>query len=941
MKATTKKPVRKTAAKKKQSAPKSFWNKLFKRGKRSPLVAIVIVGAVVALGYFGYVNSFADATFNASYEIKISSQVGCQLAGRKWDKTANKGTGDCTSKCTDSSAKLIAANKTKPIHYYCTGTVATTISEATCINSLHRYYLKDSGCARRADQKNLNNAPQCIPGYENYEAVTQNKTNVTDRCVAPVIAGAKTKATTTHPGTPAPTTTPTKTTTTTTTAPTTTTTTAKPAAPAHNTQASCQLLGRKWDKTKKTCTTTCSNGKAILLVGQVSGGKYCSGSLISITPANAASLQQACTTHHRVWLVDGCARRDDQHDANNAPQCAAGYPYYNANYKNKTEATTATGGNSLWDWCEVSQAQAQANEKAGTPGAVPAPKTSTSTTTTSTTTTTTTTATTTGSYTGASTDPDPTVDGVKVVLYKEANFKVDAKKDKNPTVTVTEATASLKLPKGWGGKVGSYKIVSGKWMICSSANYVPAKNCGTRWASNPDGAKVASLKPVTTTTLVASTDDTDDTVTAVCVKDGQVVAPNADNTCPQDSPMTCPDGYALKNGECDEVVTAVTTIVPVDASFKDVKGGLTAQQQCELLGREWIGKPAKGTDNGGQYGCSLKTCKLNADGAPRQDKFCVSNKYNAAYAVAMTAKQCSDLHRVYIKQVSMCAQVPNRKDKDSTVVKAKQCTGAFTTYYIYSAKKGKTDECFKPSTFQKAKAVAKTTSSKVGSVLKVGAKAYCNSRKNYHWSDGKCVHDRVVPATSTGSQSGGNNQDPAPTGTTASTGMSSSACAALGRPSDGKGGCKRSCLNSSYVLTNYSDPNAWDKCVKPAATDEEKCEAKGGTWIPAPSLNRGCQMKTQLSNATCSGWSGVVVSTSGGAVYATSLVGTTGIGNKISSATIKCGHWKFCGTYSGKVYCTGSYGPGTAPLSSWSTWIAGGAMLHTYNLTNMYAQYLG
>ncbi len=328
--------------------------------------------------------------------------------------------------------------------------------------------------------------------------------------------------------------------------------------------------------------------------------------------------------------------------------------------------------------------------------------------------------------------PEVTEGSFKITVYKDKDFK-----GASETFTTEQATLSGK----WNDKISSYKIQKGRWQLCEDANFT--KSCNSPWASNPDLKKksdtISSLRPVTSTALVDASSD----VIAQCLDAySKPVAADADNACPEGSTLTCPEGFTLDESTCKEEVLTGDTIVPVDTSFK----GKDGKKECELLGREWIGKVNRKVINNGQYGCSLVTCDRKADGAPKQfpgGPVCVSNKYAKAYAQDLGENKCKTLHRVWISQVQRCAQMPNQKDKNQTLVKAPQCAKEYSTYYIYKAA-NQEDECFKPDFFQQVKGVANVTGGAVGAGLQLGPKAFCSTVKggNYHWTGKKCVIDR-------------------------------------------------------------------------------------------------------------------------------------------------------------------------------------------------------
>lgn len=733
------------------------------------LIAILVITTIAGFGaYRVWSSSAATLTGDlAKYQIRVASTDGCWLAGRVYDAAKQQ----CTTTCRPNAGvyKTIQG-KDGASRGYCSLAVATsmdTLEEAKyCVQTLHRMYLLEVGCARRVDQENANGARQCIgfwdtaSPYKNYVAE-----GTTDRCVAPTIAqtgdntGAATATTATN----------------------------------KLDSATCNAMGRKV-KDATNCYQDCRADTGTLLV-HANGSKYCSKSVATtITEVRCAEL-------HRRWTPSGCARRPDQTgpDGNYAIACITGYPWYNVN-----SAVTTSG----LDVCEKDAATAAANEKAGIIGTktdgtvVCGPNTTLSTDKKSciassvaagSGSTTVSGSGISGSGTGSGSSGSvsvasglPTEGKYRIVLYKEKNFKgsklsvVATLKDSKVTYKVSADDKELSpqpsdlssLPKGWENQVSSYKIVEGRWQLCPEKSYKAKTGrnplaCVRPWASDPDmndassktkklDNQVSSIRPLVTVQYedpeqitesgngqVAQ--DSEGEVIPKCTNAaGVAVAVGEDGKCPTDSKLTCPAGLELKDEECKEKVLAANVIVPVDTTFK----GKVGEEHCELLGREWIGKPSGGkTTNGGQYGCSLVTCNRVADGAPRQAKdgpVCVNYEYDAPYAILLSKKKCSDLHRVYIEQVKRCAQVPNRKDKNQTIVNARQCRdNGHTVYYIFK-ENGKDDECFNPNYFQRARSVAKSTGGSIAKALKQGPRAYCATvkRGNYHWNGKRCVIDR-------------------------------------------------------------------------------------------------------------------------------------------------------------------------------------------------------
>lgn len=285
------------------------------------LIALFVMFSVAGIGAYRVWQSSA-ATVNSENLVKVVTENGCWLAGRTYDTTKK----DCANTCRNAAAGTF---KTKvgsdgTTRGFCTNAVAETMTAEDCTVTLHRYYVTEIGCARRVDQDNTNNARQCLPGYPNYVA-----DGAKDKCVAATIA-------------PAPTT--------------------SSSAPTADTidKTTCLNLGRTANSSAVNCNRACATDTGTLLIGPSSKQYYCDKAVAVIT-------ETRCVELHRAWLTDGCARRADQKDTNNASQCLSGYPYYNANYNNGSTSTQTST-----DICEKSQAEATANETNGTPGGKPA-----------------------------------------------------------------------------------------------------------------------------------------------------------------------------------------------------------------------------------------------------------------------------------------------------------------------------------------------------------------------------------------------------------------------------------------------------------------------------------------------------------------------------------------------------------------------------------------
>lgn len=609
----------------------------------------------------------------------------------------------------------------------------------------------------------------------------------------------------------------------------------------------CKLLGREPASANK-CKRVCVAGAGSMLTK--GDTRYCQHAV-------AESInQERCKQLNRKWVGSGCARLVGQKDTLNALQCLPGFPYYNANFKGDATNT---------DVCEKDKNTADQNEQNGVLGGQPVGG---------------------GAKPEDPTKPDdcnqadasarcaPQDPGddddagaaradYRIILFKEKDFKGDkldvtATLNDDDTVTMTvkadkkkleDVTDLAKMPKGWNDKVKSFKVMKGRWQLCEDASY--EKGCIKPYASDPNVAdgknkkKISSARPFVKTVQ----DETVDEFPAPCIDaNGQPVQlDQVTNKCPDNTKLTCPetDGSGnkleLKGDQCIAVTIEADVVVPVDTSFKGKQG----ERKCKLLGREWIS-----AGNGGEHGCSIETCKNHRDGRPRTvqvtgdssddqqkrtDTVCISYKHDVPYAVKLdpkakqSEKKCEELSRIWIEQVKLCAQVPNRDDKNQTIVKAEQCAGKKTTYYIYK-EKAKTDECFNPNYFDRAKGVAKSVGGSLSAALKQGPKAYCKVAKGgkYHWQDGKCVIDRhkcwngdSLPVgqkcppkpDAQGGRGADGSEEPDGGGEKAPDGGSWSAfCAKLGRSAVGNN-CSSQCINyPEFVRDPDSTYWGYDKC---------------------------------------------------------------------------------------------------------------------------------
>jgi hypothetical protein len=286
----------------------------------------------------------------------INTSEGCYLAGRIW------GGAECTQTCRSANSTLTAITKNGVTRKYCTNAITTGVSEDACLGYLHRKYVANIGCARRMDKDNTNNARQCQAAWPNYVANAS-----TDYCQAPQVTpttGDGDGGTGTGGG--GGTTTGGGGTTTdgtggggTTTGPTGGDVLPPvPATPVNVStsdklgQKRCeQLLGRVFNDKQNVCDRVCRDNSGHPVAAAAPYNAVCNRAI------SADLAQNVCTTNlHRVWLGSGCARRFDQKDIADAPQCLPGFPYYNTNFASKVRKTGV-------DVCEQSETIALLHEK--------------------------------------------------------------------------------------------------------------------------------------------------------------------------------------------------------------------------------------------------------------------------------------------------------------------------------------------------------------------------------------------------------------------------------------------------------------------------------------------------------------------------------------------------------------------------------------------------
>jgi hypothetical protein len=134
---------------------------------------LLVVGAAVIGARRIYL---LHAQVNPTYVVAVQNQQGCVLAGRIWSNS------DCSSSCRPSAGDYLHKTGSDGIgRGYCTAAVAESVDDGSCVNTLHRYYIKEVGCARRPNQTvNKDSAPQCQPAYPRYVVTTKP-----DQCIAP------------------------------------------------------------------------------------------------------------------------------------------------------------------------------------------------------------------------------------------------------------------------------------------------------------------------------------------------------------------------------------------------------------------------------------------------------------------------------------------------------------------------------------------------------------------------------------------------------------------------------------------------------------------------------------------------------------------------------------------------------------------------------------
>jgi hypothetical protein len=154
------------------------------------LIAILVIAVVAGFGAYQVFNSSAATNYSIGLRetrpVRGSPNLvsGCWLAGRVWSDQATAGE-KCKDTCRIEGTALVPRDAKTDRPAYCKGHVAVAnenTTQRTC-NELHRWWIVNLGCARKANQENSSNAQRHCPNpnFPAYEAGT-----TVDRCVAPV-----------------------------------------------------------------------------------------------------------------------------------------------------------------------------------------------------------------------------------------------------------------------------------------------------------------------------------------------------------------------------------------------------------------------------------------------------------------------------------------------------------------------------------------------------------------------------------------------------------------------------------------------------------------------------------------------------------------------------------------------------------------------------------
>jgi hypothetical protein len=300
----------------------------------------------------------------------------------------------------------------------------------------------------------------------------------------------------------------------------------------------------------------------------------------------------------------------------------------------------------------------------------------------------------------------------------------------------------------------------------------------------------------------------------------EIKVPDDDTTGGDSAAGGC--SQPLQDGICpDDDPIAPPTSTPGSQPVVHDVAVLMDRATCTSLGRVWV--PDANTVNGKKRGgCSTQECIVKTSEVRRSN----GSAYCEGSVERISQKECNKAHRDWISEVNGCASIPGEKKDKKTKVNAKQCDPPYTVYVQHTDKQG-ADECVKPSAFQKLQGIAQTTGKPVSYLASLPAKGLCNIQKNKQWIDSKCVKKRI-PSNNTNPVGGGNgapasgegSQHTTTGGTGASTAITAAWCAQnLGRKYDAaRKTCSRECVKTGYVLTNYSDPSRWDTCHRDTTT---------------------------------------------------------------------------------------------------------------------------
>ena len=157
---------------------------------------------------------------------------------------------------------------------------------------------------------------------------------------------------------------------------------------------------------------------------------------------------------------------------------------------------------------------------------------------------------------------------------------------------------------------------------------------------------------------------------------------------------------------------------------------------CALLGRVHVAA-----------GCLRDTCVSGARPVRRSlgTELCaLAGQGRYAFATPVDYRLCTALHRRWVAPVDWCASNPDRAAR--VVEGAAACLGQHSTYVNHRESEGEYDECLRPATVQRLRALAARHGTTLEREASRRSRTLCSSRPRHRYVDGLCVRGRPAVA---------------------------------------------------------------------------------------------------------------------------------------------------------------------------------------------------